>query len=537
MPVRSRTRQVLEGAHGLDLEHDAVVAAAECREAPLELEHVLRLVQEGHADQVGPARRAAQDLAVRGGQRWQGEARARQVDALVAAQLAAAGRAGRDLDLQARRVGALGHHGADQARDLAVVEVDRLARARVAEDLGQRAADLRRSARRRRTRGPFRGHEPQGVAGTQHERRLDRGQRAHRGSRQAVAAAHEPDLEAGLEPHALQEVREAPAGPGAGDHELAPAAAQVAQRQRVAGRGTFQQGRAQRQAHVVLRRAVLAPGDEEDARGAQGLAARAALGLQVQRAGPRRERGGTQLGAGKVDQHAARAPEGLRRRARVPRDALPHVRVVVRRVDARAVHAAPDQRAHEIRVPGRLGRHGDHDVRGALRRRRSEQRARMALEQGRPALEVDRQVARHAVHPTADARERGQHGLDAGQRVGLGPPERGETERSEWALQVAQVEAAQRDVVRQVAGARAPSGVDAADVVAERALDGQRAVAQALHLERAAPQDRGSVVVRHGSEGWWEFAVVWGAVPPGGGGGVRKPPQSLCVARLRAQSP
>ena len=122
-----QVREHLEAAPGLDLENDAEVGAAEAAQEALSSIDVLGPLREREAHQVGVPRDEAQVLAVLLRKRRQPEIRVRQVDPLLAAQLARPGAGGGDLDRDGGAVRAA-HHAADAP----VVEPDPVPRARPA---------------------------------------------------------------------------------------------------------------------------------------------------------------------------------------------------------------------------------------------------------------------------------------------------------------------------------------------------------------------------------------------------------------------
>lgn len=132
----------------------------------------------------------------------------------------------------------------------------------------------------------------------------------------------------------------------------------------------------------------------------------------------------------------------------------PDARVVVGAVDAHAVHSIAKERADEIVVGGGIGGHGDHDADAAVSMGWSEQHLSVLREQGCSFADAN---GRFQLSKPVAAGERGaEHAvnvLEGAEDVSLAAAERGQSEGSEFGLELAEVVTAEDEVVGEIAGA------------------------------------------------------------------------------------
>jgi hypothetical protein len=332
----------------------------------------------------------------------------------------------------------------DDAADPTVVEPHGLADAHHVDQLRRLARDVRGDPR-----APWRGgpRQRERVAEVQDERALERRQRVDGGL--AVGPVHDgPGLHIGC-PFG-QDLRGS-----VGHRGHAPAtdtAASVAQLQLVAG---FQ-CRHERGRHRHRWRASVGRGGRQPRPcGGEHLSQRVPLRAQLEHLGARRERAGAALGTGQIDGDLARPSERAGGLSHVVGHRSPRRQVVVRGVDAGAVHAVTDERVDPCGVVGVLAREGHHDPDPAGRRGRSEQPVAVLLKERPTALAGHgARVGPRARVAADDPVEHREHGLQRGQHVWFTSPERREAALGELPLELPIVAPTQRQVVQQVHGAR-----------------------------------------------------------------------------------
>ena len=156
-----------------------------------------------------------------------------------------------------------------------------------------------------------------------------------------------------------------------------------------------------------------------------------------------------------------RRPAALDRALQMLDHARPAIGLVVRAVDAHAVHALLDELRHQRVVVGGLAGHGHHDRDAATVGTRPQRRFGVRIEQALSFGEIDGVITRRfvGVRDPGKPPERVEHRVDRRQHVGLGAPERREACGGQLMLERAQVAAAQRQVMQQVASARAMVGM------------------------------------------------------------------------------
>ena len=183
-------------------------------------------------------------------------------------------------------------------------------------------------------------------------------------------------------------------------------------------------------------------------------AAAVASGFEMYHALVRRDPAGAQLGSGQVHQYLAAA---VRFHFRLPHEFdhfQPGFRCVVGAVDARTVHAAPDQLAHECIVGGSLAGEGHHDAHLAMCRRRAEQPVGLTAQQLSGFVECLCAVQNpFGLDVLAGQRfQRVDDGIEIGQYVAFGAAQRRQAECGELRLDVAQIVATQPDIGAHVVG-------------------------------------------------------------------------------------
>jgi hypothetical protein len=228
-----------------------------------------------------------------------------------------------------------------------------------------------------------------------------------------------------------------------------------------------------------------------------------AAGLDPEHGRSGHDRPGAQLRTREVHHHPALLPYGSFRAAQVLDHALPGARVVVSTVDARAVHAALQEAAHERVVVGSFARHRHEDAHAPLRSLGAEQRGRVLVEE-RPSVVEARDPARalgEALTLPRETTEDREHGFQRAHRVRLGPPERRESEVAQGFLQRPHVAAAQGQIVEEVARAVLEGTMDARGALQAERLEAQHVLAQRHELadrvlEQGVGRTHGSVAFR-----------------------------------------
>ncbi len=154
---------------------------------------------------------------------------------------------------------------------------------------------------------------------------------------------------------------------------------------------------------------------------------------------------------------------------------------VVRGIDPEHVHAGRDQVTNRLPVARGLGLRRHHDAHRAALSGSTEQLARVLREQ---ALASSEHVRRVGSRPpvTAQRLQRPQNRVERRHDVSLRPAERGQSERGQPVLDVAQVMASQRYVVDQVASAVTPRRRRLRDQPFHFLLGGKKRSAYAVEL-------------------------------------------------------
>jgi hypothetical protein len=208
-------------------------------------------------------------------------------------------------------------------------------------------------------------------------------------------------------------------------------------------------------------------------------AAQVALRTEGQQPPGRLQRPGAQFRPGEIRIDLARAAALCLGAAQVVDHAQPGVRPVVGAVDAHDIHAGGQQAGDQARVVGRRRRHGHHDPRGTLAGRRAEQFARVLGEPHRAAGRVHRRLPRRfGFAVPGQARQRGQHRFEVGERIGLAAAQPAQAEQPEFLLRLAQVDLAQAQVMQQVARAVAKRRMRRIDLARVPRLDAEGAFVQ-----------------------------------------------------------
>ncbi len=440
-------------------------------------------------------------------QRRHVELRLRQVDALFRPELRGAAGDRRDLGPQAVRGDA-----ADRAADLAVVEEDRLADADPHEDLRQRTGHEGRLQQvpvvvaNRVPAGHLAAHEVERVAGPQRDPLLGCRQRAD------GAFRDQPRLAPQRKVHSRHDVRrriglaQAFAGAGSDDAQQALAVAGVGERDRIAGL-RFREQRARDGYRRLVAAGFASRRDEPHARGRRHASERVAHRPPLRDRGPGLDRAGAELGSGQVEgQRAALAGLALGLMQTLDHS-LPDRGAVVRAVDAHDLHAGLDEVADQRRLVGRLARHRHHDPGRPATARRPEDRVRVRREQRVTAAERDRwRCANFGRNRLLTKRaERLLHRLQRGHHVRLHAAQRAQAESGKLALQLADVEAADGEIVDEVVGAlRASTGATASSSTAN-SCSAASAARRSSSTPRAARSRRSD---RDASCSVWRWAVI-----------------------------
>ena len=413
-------------------------------------------------------------------QRRHVELRLRQVDALFRPELRGAAGDRRDLGPQAIRGDA-----ADRAADLAVVEEDRLADADPDEDFRQRTGYESRLQQvpvvvaNGVPAGHLAAHEVERVAGAQRDPPLDRRQRADSAFRNQARPAPQRKM------HSRHDVRrgiglaQAFAGAGSDDAQQALAVAGVGEHDRVA-RLRFRQQRTHDGNRCLVATRCVRARDEPHARRRRHASERVASRPPPCDRGPGLDGAGAQLGSGQVEGQGA-ALAGLALGLMQTLDhSLPDRGVVVGAVDAHDLHAGLDEIADQRRLVGGFARHRHHDPGRPATPCGSEDRIGMRRQQFVTAAEGDRRRCRNFGRNRllTERAERLLHRLQRSHHVRLHAPERAQAESGKLALQLADVEAADRKIVNEVVGARAHRGRRGVELDGELLLGRQRCATQ-----------------------------------------------------------
>ena len=155
------------------------------------------------------------------------------------------------------------------------------------------------------------------------------------------------------------------------------------------------------------------------------------------------------FGAGDIHQNAAGPPKPLPRRADVGDHPRPGFGVVMRAVDARAIHPGFEQALDQGGVRRRLGRQGRHDSRMRTWPRRAENPFAFAAQSLLAGASLRRRrIGR--VGLAAQAPQAGDQRVERGSHLRLAATERGKTVTREAQLQLAQIMAAQGQIIREI---------------------------------------------------------------------------------------
>ena len=230
------------------------------------------------------------------------------------------------------------------------------------------------------------------------------------------------------------------------------------------------------------------------------------------RAGPQRRTAGPgstspvrSLGPARSMSTFTGRPAAVGRPAHRVGHALPARRVVVRAVDARDVHPGPHEVPGDRRVVGGLRWQRDHDADRAALGRRAQEGLGVAREQRGPFAHPDGVLPGRG-RPPGQAQQTVQHGahrVDVREHVRLGAPERREPESREARLEGPDVLPAEREVVREVAGARDVGRLERRMLAQHAPLERRHRVAERVELgehpgELPGPDRPGSRRVRRG---------------------------------------
>jgi len=157
-----------------------------------------------------------------------------------------------------------------------------------------------------------------------------------------------------------------------------------------------------------------------------------------------------QFRAGQVDLDRHAAPHLGPDPARMADHRSPVLGRIMGAIDPQAIGARGQQRGDQFRALRRLGGQRDHGAGLRIATPRAKQRIAPRGQPGRPRREdLDRRIARLALAP--DQRQRGQHRIERGTHMRLGPAQRTEPERGQRCLKRHQIAPPQCQIIGQIA--------------------------------------------------------------------------------------
>ncbi len=316
--------------------------------------------------------------------------------------------------------------------------------------------------------------EHQRVSGLEQKRLRQTRQRANAGDgRNAVATAaytaaynaarrfalYFPEFQAGHEVNRLASFGPGPARFDVCDSQVAPRFACVAKFQRDPGTEFFKKRAGHREDCGGEGGSSLVNfiRGKPYASGSRHAPIFVALGTALYDRGARLDGPRPKLRAWEIHEDLARVSSLLARALQILDHAEPKFGIVVRAIDAHAVHPGLDKLANGLVIRRCLGTHGYHDSNGAPGRRRPEERFGMFFKQLGSCRHADSRSPR-ARNRCVRSKQLCQHmvyGLNRVENVAFGAAERGEAQPRKLRLQFANIVPAERQVVSQVSGAGA----------------------------------------------------------------------------------